>query len=196
MKCFWVINLINQTLFKRWHLSYNLLTDGTPCYFAQTQGLSCLHEQSGIQALKLLNRPAILTLYDDANQLQYATLISIKGDAVEIVLSGQPQIITLQQLESYWKGDFSLLWRKPPAYIEPIKPGNAGNVVLWLSKTMNEINQLSHLSPLSYYDKNLVKQVKAFQLREGLKGDGIVGVRTLIHINQLIEKTTPLLEAN
>lgn len=185
-----------QTLFKRWHLSYNLLTDGTPCYFAQTQGLSCLHEQSGIQALKLLNRPAILSLYDDVKQLQYATLISIKDDAVEIVLSGQSQIITLQQLESYWKGDFSLLWRKPPAYSEPIKPGNAGNVVLWLSKTMNEINQLSHLSPLSYYDKDLVKQVKTFQLREGLKGDGIVGVRTLIHINQLIEKTTPLLEAN
>jgi len=185
-----------QALFKRWGLSYNLLTDGTPCYFAQTQGLSCLHEHSDIQTLKLLNRPAILTLYDDSNLLQYATLTRIKADSAEIVLSGEIQTIPLKQLEAYWKGEFSLLWRIPPGYSEPIQPGNAGDIVLWLSKKMNEINQLSHLSSRSYYDKELVKQVKVFQLREGLKSDGVVGVRTLIHINQYIEKATPLLETS
>lgn len=185
-----------QALFERWHLSYNLLTDGTPCYFAQTQGLSCLHEQSDIQSLKLLNRPAILTLYDDSNQLQYATLMKIKKKSAEIVLSGVVQVIALKQLELYWKGDFSLLWRTPPGYSEPIKPGASGDDVLWLSKTMNRINQLSEAAARNYYDKELVKQVKVFQLREGLKSDGVVGVKTLIHINQLIEKTTPLLEAS
>jgi len=185
-----------QALFKRWNLRYNLLTDGTPCYFAQTQGLSCLHEQSDMRALKILNRPAVLTLYDDSNQQQYATLTSIKEDTAEIVLSGEIQTISLKQLESYWKGDFSLLWRIPPGYSVPIQPGNAGDVVLWLSKKMNEINQLSNASPRSYYDTDLVKQVKVFQLREGLKNDGVVGVRTLIHINQLIEKTIPLLGAS
>ena len=185
-----------QALFERWQLSYNLLTDGTPCYFAQTQGLSCLHEQSDIQTLRLLNRPAILTLYDDSNQLQYATLMRIKEDSAEIVISGELQVIALKQLELYWKGDFSLLWRLPPGYSEPIKPGVSGDVVLWLSKTMNNINQLSQAAARSYYDKELVKQVKIFQLREGLKSDGVVGVRTLIHINQHIEKNTPLLEAS
>ena len=185
-----------QALFKRWHLSYNLLTDGTPCYFAQAQGLSCLHEQSDIQALRVLNRPAILTLYDDSNQLQYATLTSIKDGFAEIVLSGEFQTISLKQLKVYWKGDFSLLWKIPPGYTEPIQPGNASNVVLWLSEKMNQINKRSHVSPRSYYDKDLVKQVKVFQLREGLKSDGVVGVRTLIHINQLIENTIPLLEAS
>ena len=185
-----------QALFKRWNLSYNLLTDGTPCYFAQTQGLACLHEQSDMKALKILNRPAVLTLYDDSNQQQYATLTRIKEDTAEIVLSGEIQTISLKQLESYWKGDFSLLWRIPPGYSVPIQPGNAGDVVLWLSKKMNEINQLSNGSPRNYYDTDLVKQVKVFQLREGLKNDGVVGVRTLIHINQLIEKTIPLLGAS
>jgi len=185
-----------QALFERWQLSYNLLTHGTPCYFAQTQGLSCLHEKSDIQKLKVLNRPAILTLYDDSNQLQYATLLRIKEDSAEIVLSGVVQVISLKQLALYWKGDFSLLWRIPPGYSEPVKPGNAGDVVLWLSKAMNNINQLSQAIPRSYYDKELVRQVKAFQLREGLQSDGVVGIRTLIHINQLIEKATPLLEAS
>ena len=185
-----------QALFERWQLSYNLLTDGTPCYFAQTQGLSCLHEKSDIQALRVLNRPAILTLYDDSDQLQYATLMRIKEDSAEIVISGRLQVIALKQLDLYWKGDFSLLWRHPPGYSEPIKPGVSGDVVLWLSKTMNNINQVSGAAARSYYDKELVKQVKAFQRREGLKSDGVVGVRTLVHINQLIEEMTPLLEAN
>ncbi|MCW8934145.1 MAG: AAA family ATPase [Gammaproteobacteria bacterium] len=183
-----------QTLFELWQLSYNLLTDGTPCYFAQTQGLSCLHEQSDMQSLRLLNRPAILTLYDDSNQLQYATLMRINEDMAEIVLSGVLHIIPLKQLESYWRGDFSLFWRIPPGYSEVIRPGDTGDVVLWLRKKMNNINGYSQADVRAYYDEELVKQVKDFQLREGLKSDGVVGLKTLIRINQIIHKATPLLE--
>jgi len=185
-----------QALFERWQLDYNILTDGTPCFYARTQGLACSHEQSGMQGLRQLNRPAVLTLYDDLNREQYVTLIELGKETAKIVIAGQIQIIPLEQLTFYWKGDFTLLWRMPPGFKDLIKPGNAGKAVLWLSKKMNEINQNPNMTLHSYYDRELVEQVKAFQLRVGLKSDGVVGIKTLIHINRLTGQKTPLLETS
>jgi len=182
-----------QALFERWQLDYSILVNGTPCFFAQTQGLSCVHEQSGMEGLRQFNRPAVLTLYDDSNQRQYITLLTLKKDSAVIVISGATQHIELQQLLFYWKGEFSLLWRKPPGYDDLIRPGSAGKAVLWLSKRMNEINPKPELSQRSYYDKALVKQVKAFQAKVGLNDDGVVGIKTLIQINQVTGDNTPLL---
>ena len=109
-------------------------------------------------------------------------------------MAGQVQNVSLEQLKFYWKGEFSLLWRMPPGYKDLIRPGNAGKVVLWLSSRMNEINQTLNNNQRSYYDKELVDQVKAFQLREGLENDGVVGAKTLIHINQVTGLQAPMLE--
>ncbi len=189
-----------QSLFERWKINYNILTDGTPCFFAQTQGLSCLHEQSGLDDLRQLNRPAVLTLYDDLNRRQYVTLVELNNQVAKIVISGEFQHIPVEQLKFYWRGEFSLLWRMPPGYKDLIKPGHAGKVVAWLSQAMNGINKQIHRVSAqhkhSYYDENLVQQVKAFQLREGLRSDGVVGVKTLIHINQFSGKTAPMLETS
>jgi len=185
-----------QVLFERWQLDYSILTDGTPCYYAQTKGLACTHERSGIQGLRQLNRPAVLTLYDDLNQEQYVTLIELGKEVAKIAMAGKIQVVPLEQLVFYWKGDFTLLWRIPPGFKDLIKPGNTGQAVLWLSKKMNEINQTPQMNLNSYYDRELVEQVKAFQLRVGLKNDGVVGIKTLIQINQLTWQKTPLLETS
>jgi general secretion pathway protein A len=183
-----------QILFERWQLNYNILSNGTPCFYAQTQGLSCLHEQSGMRGLRQFNRPAVLTLHDDFNQRQYITLIELSDSTATIVMAGEEQIIPLQQLTFYWKGEFSLLWRAPPGYEDLIRPGSAGKTVLWLSQRLNEINKQPQKNVSGFYDEALLKQVKAFQLREGLNDDGVVGVKTLIHLNRLSAKKSPLLE--
>lgn len=48
----------------------------------------------------------------------------------------------------------------------------------------------------SVYSDELVKEVKKFQLAEGLKPDGIIGPRTIILFNNMLEKGTPLLNKN
>ncbi|RDH83008.1 MAG: peptidoglycan-binding protein [endosymbiont of Galathealinum brachiosum] len=184
-----------QSLFKSWELDYNISTDATPCFYAETKGLSCLHGNADVDALRQLNRPAVLTFYNDLNQQQYITLTGLDDSSARIVMAGKVQIITLEQLGDYWKGEFSLLWRAPPGYQDLIMPGNAGKVVSWLSKRMNEINQNPEKTQHNYYDRELVEQVKAFQLRQGLKNDGVVGVKTLIQINHIVGLKAPLLGA-
>ena len=184
-----------QSLFESWELNYDISTDATPCFYAEKRGLSCLHGISSFEGLGQLNRPAILTLYNELHQQQYITLIGLDDTSAKIVMAGDVQIISLEQLAFYWKGEFSLLWRTPPGYEGLIRPGNAGKAVLWLSERMNEINLNPENNRHNYYDRELVEQVKAFQLRQGLKGDGVVGVKTLIHINHIVGSKAPLLEA-
>ncbi len=183
-----------QALFERWQLSYRIAADGTPCFYALTQGLSCMHEQSNFDGLRKLNRPAILKLYDDFNQPHYTALLEMGQTTAKVFMADRAQTIPLEQLRLYWKGEFSLLWRKPADYQDIIRPGFSGKIVVWLSQVMSQINKLPHNIGHSYYDGELVEQVKAFQLRQGLIDDGVVGVKTLIHINQLTGQKAPLLE--
>lgn len=183
-----------ETLLKSWKLPYNKATDGTPCFYAQTQGLSCLHEQSDIDDLRQFNRPAVLKLYDDFNQAQFITVLSLDTETAHIVIAEQAQTVLVKQIEFYWKGEFSILWRFPPGYEDFITPGYSGEVVVWLSQVMNEIENKSNDNVTSYYDPALVDRVKQFQLSQGLNNDGVVGVKTLIHINQVRGMKAPELE--
>lgn len=183
-----------RALFASWKLQYNQGVDGTPCFYAQTQGLSCFHHQSDIEELRKLNRPAVLKLYDDVNQEQYIALLSIDGKTAHIVIADKVQDVPLSQIAFYWKGEFSMLWRFPPGYEELITPGYAGEVVVWLSQVMDEIERSPQRNATSYYDPALVNRVKQFQLSQGLEDDGVVGVKTLIHINQVRGSMAPELE--
>ncbi len=185
-----------QALFNRWELDYDSVKDGTPCFYAKTQGLSCRHENTGLKSLRQYNRPAVLTLYDDYNKVQYVTIVDLTNDQAKVIIAGEEQTITLAQLALYWKGDFSFFWSIPDGYYKPITPGDSGKVILWLSRRMREINQNLGSYNNSYYDNALVAQVKAFQLSEGLIGDGIVGIKTLIHINQATSQQVPQLESS
>ncbi len=185
-----------QNLFNSWNIKYNILTDGTPCFYAKTQGLYCRHEASGIDMLRQLNRPAVLTLYDDLNQRQYVTLTKIKGKEATIIMAEREQRIPLEQLLFYWHGEFSLLWRKPPGFDRVIKPGHSGESVLWLSERMNEVGAGPKLKARSYYDSELLERVKKFQQQQGLKNDGVVGLKTLIQINQTGLNKAPQLESS
>lgn len=195
-------NLLSyQALFERWDIPYQLGSDGTPCFHAQTRGLACLQETGDIDSLRQLNRPAVIKLYDDFNQPQYATLLSVaetqQGEAEHVVLflANQLQTISLEQLEYYWKGEYSLFWQKPSVYHDLIRPGDEGEAVVWLHQQINQIENQPQGVVSSFYDDRLQQKVRAFQLRQGLLDDAVVGVKTLIHINHFLQPGLPELNS-
>lgn len=193
-------NLLSyQALFERWNIPYQLGSDGTPCFHAQTSGLACLQDTGDIDSLRQLNRPAVIKLYDDFNQPQYATLLGLadsqqaETQRAVLFLANRQQIISLEQLAYYWKGEYSLFWKKPSEYQELIRPGDEGEAVVWLHQQINQIENNPQGVVSSYYDARLEQKVKAFQLNQGLQDDGMVGVKTLIHMNHILQSGLPVL---
>lgn len=184
-----------RSLFKRWQLDYQLVTNSTPCFFAKTQGLSCFQGNENIEYLRKLNRPAVLKLYDDFKEPHYAALLELGVATAKIQLGEKAQTVSLEQLEFYWQGDFSLLWKTPADYEDLIRPWSTSKAVLWLHEAMNKIDGVTQQTMASnIYDRELLARVKKFQEAQGLKNDGVVGVKTIIRINQVLGLLVPVLE--
>ena len=77
-----------------------------------------------------------------------------------------------------------------------MKPGHSGQDVVWLSQKLKQIQGNDGLSEGSIYQSELVDKVRLFQISQGLVADGIVGVQTLIHLNNFTEKDSPVLNKN
>jgi len=183
-----------RSLFKSWQLDYQLTVNSTPCFFATTQGLSCFQGSGNMESLRKLNRPVILKLYDDFKETYYAALLELDATTAKIQLGEKLQTVSLEQLEFYWQGDFSLLWKLPPNYQNFIHPWSTSKAVLWLRETMKKIDGGTQAMSSNAYDRELLERVKQFQTAQGLKNDGVVGAKTIIRINQVLGLTAPVLE--
>ena len=187
-------NMAYKTLFMQWGIPYEIQGKGTVCQHAKAKGLQCLNGPGSLNELIHLNRPAVLKLFDDKGHEFYATLTKLHGDTALLVIGTEIRTVTVKEIEQRWLGDYTLLWRAPQNFKGNIHLGYRGNEVRWLEKQLSLI-QGRTMQPLEdlRYDNALVKQVKKFQLTEGLVPDGIVGPQTIIHLNNIAGGDEPVL---
>jgi general secretion pathway protein A len=182
-----------QDLFSNWKMQYQPQKNGTPCFFAETKTLSCLRGRASVNELREINRPAVIKLIDENEQVYYATLTGLGKQSVRLVLASIEKTWTVKQLKRYWNGEFTLLWHQPPGYLDSIRPGHKGEDVIWLTKTINKLSQDENLPEDTIYQSKLIEKVRQFQAEQGLVADGVVGVRTLIRLNSALGMDAPLL---
>ena len=182
-----------QRLFNLWGLTYQPEQSGTPCYFAQARALDCLNETGDLQKLLAYNRPVILKLYDDHGDMIFAVLVAIQNDALVLDIAGKTQSVKVNNLPTFWRGEFTLLWQKPPGYTDMMDIGYAGADVQWLRQKLKIIYPQSVYLESADYDAVLAQQVKQFQQQQGLLADGVAGVQTLLHIIEASGATEPTL---
>ncbi|MBI4849866.1 MAG: AAA family ATPase [Nitrospirae bacterium] len=183
-----------QSMFSQWGITYQPQKSVQPCEQAKANGLQCLNNVGSLSTLHQLNSPAVLKLTDEKGSIFYAALTAFEGETVTLTLGMTTRRISVKDIESHWLGDFTLLWKAPADYNNDILPGDKGLVVRWLSEQLSAI-QGRQVQPREslIYDAALVKEVKKFQLTEGLKPDGIIGPKTIIAINVAVDKEQPLL---
>ena len=181
-------------LFDVWSRDYDARKDGNACSYARNNGLSCLHRQGNLRSLAILNRPAVLKFYDAQNQASYAILTYLGDD--EAILRRQDQTLTVSvdTLNKYWLGEYTLLWQKPPYYQSAIQPGSQGPIVQWLDQQLVRIYGQNDVPTIhDTYDDELISQIIKFQQSKGLTPDGVVGPHTFILLNSELDMNTPLL---
>lgn len=183
-----------KTLFVQWGIPYEIQGKGTICQQAKAKGLWCLNGPGSLNELIHLNRPAVLKLFDDKGLAFYATLTKLHGDTAILVIGTETKTVDIKEIEQHWLGDYTLFWRAPQNFKGLIHPGYRGPEVKWLEKQLSII-QGHTIRPLEdlRYDDALVKQVKKFQLTNGLVPDGIVGPQTIIHFNNITGSDEPVL---
>ena len=157
---------------------------GTGCKEIERTGLYCLFDQSDWNSLKALNRPVIMEFESSESSESsktYALLIGLK-QGQPIFLFNKETTVPLQQVLKQWNGYYLMLWQAPIQSISEIYPGTSSAAVLWLRKHFAMNKELTTVEA-SVFDDVLKKAVIAFQNKNHLSPDGIVGPRTFIQLN-------------
>ncbi|MDH3568182.1 MAG: peptidoglycan-binding protein, partial [Desulfobacteraceae bacterium] len=161
---------------------------------ATRYGLQCMTGLRSLKSLGNINRPAVLKLFDEKGDIFYVTLSALDDNTAKINFAHEERIVSINEIESLWLGDFTLLWRPPSGFSRSFRAGHEGPEVNWLRASMALINMSALQEPVSMiYDNDLEREVKKFQITEGLVPDGIVGPLTVVHINTAVDSEVPTL---
>jgi len=158
------------------------LGSGDPCTAAARQQLACFRSGGFTPAvLRQLDRPGIVTLYDDAQRPVYALITGLNAQAVTLRIDGASQVLTPASFESLWRGDYAAYWRTPPGYTGG---DAAGPLAPWLAGQLARARgESTSVGPVP--DAVALKmQVQAFQAHQALRVDGLAGPLTLMQLNR------------
>ena len=182
-----------RQLARLWNVT--LPETGDPCETGKKNGLRCYRSESGFTELRQLDRPAVLKLRDGANRYYYVLLTSL-AEAVAMLRVGETvQAVPLAALTRYFRGDFITLWRAPERFGETVSMTNQGPQVDWVAKQLAKVYGTRMQSPGQPFNAKMFKQVREFQLSQGLFIDGIVGPTTLMHLNRVAGLNEPSLHS-
>ncbi|PCJ46880.1 MAG: hypothetical protein COA99_02045 [Moraxellaceae bacterium] len=183
------------SLLKLWGIYYSPETSGFACRYAKKNGINCLSKIGSIGLISHLGLPAILTLFDDVGNKHHLVLQEISNNSVHFIVGGRQFAMSVVELHRFWRGHFTVLWKRPPQYISPLQPGSISPVNRWLGKQLDTYEGVDQPSlGRSYYDDALASRVKSFQQDVGEQADGIAGVNTLILLSKYTDKNIPSLK--
>lgn len=176
-----------QALFKRWGVEYSKEPSLQACDFAEMYGLRCLHNNGNWRSLLKLNLPTVMALRNDLGETIYISLLAV--DSLDALISFQGELfwVSMDEIDSYWLGEYSLLWKLPPYRSRVVVPGQETEED-WLHANLSRLG-----SAYTTFDESLTEKVKRFQLNAGLVPDGIAGAMTIIQINKRLCQDCPKL---
>ena len=166
------------SLFRMWGGEY-APGAGLGCVQAATQGLTCVWQRGSLAQLKLINRPAILSLIDDANSSRQVVLSRLEKGQAKLLIGASEVEVPIAELADYWFGEFLVLWRPQANELRPLRSGMRGNDVRWLRQGLEQLGGLPASDPShDVFDAELQRLVEDFQRSRRLSVDGIAGVQT------------------
>jgi len=169
-----------------WRLQLN--GDGDPCQVAAREQVQCFRASgSSLALVRQLDRPVILTLYEDSGARPvYALLVGLTDRTATLRTGQASQTVALNALAGAWRGELATLWRSPPGYGLTPRGAETEPVQQWLN---TRLEQWARSTPESgatgaSAPADLKSRVTSFQLAQGLKPDGRAGPMTFMQLNR------------
>jgi len=171
------------------------LPAGSPCDAAPRLGVRCYQGHGGLYELRLLDRPALVALHDGP-RVGYAILTGLDDRSATLTVDGRRHTVSLGALATRLDGEFTTLWKAPRAFRDQVGTGDSGPDVDWIAARLAELDG-KHAAPApgEPLDGPTRRLLRAFQLKQNLKADGVAGPRTYMRLNQLSGVAEPRLLA-
>ncbi|NHZ35489.1 ExeA family protein [Massilia rubra] len=170
------------------------LPAGATCDDALKLNLRCHQGKGGLYELRLLDRPAVLTLRDGP-VVSYALVTGMDESTVRLNVDGSEQTLDLGALATRSDGSFVTFWVMPRYFRDQVSAGEQGADVDWIASRLAKVNGLAPPPADRPLGAPTLELLRAFQARQNLKADGVAGPRTYMRLNQLTGVAEPRLLA-
>ncbi|RZA32037.1 MAG: peptidoglycan-binding protein [Lysobacteraceae bacterium] len=170
------------------------LEGAKPCEAALRLELRCHQGRGGLYELRLLDRPAVVTLHEGP-RTGYAVLSALDGDSVTLSAGARREKIDLATFVARFGGEFTTFWRMPRGFREELAEGARGPDVDWLAGRLAGLDGTPAPQAGRPLDAAARKSLQRFQAAQNLKADGLAGPRTYMRLNQLSGVPEPRLLA-
>jgi general secretion pathway protein A len=155
------------------------------CSAEITFPLSCVTATAQTwQELQAIARPMVLEMVSPERFAGSAILLEIQG-RVALLKSGQGfETVNLAELAPYWTGSYQFFWHPPMGFSEPLSKGDRSATVAEVAKMFALLDGQSQYLTESLFNTALERRVVMFQNQHDLTGDGVVGIQTLLKLNE------------
>jgi general secretion pathway protein A len=170
------------------------LPEGDACQAGMRLNLRCHQGKGGLYELRLLDRPAILTLRDGA-RVSYAVMTGMDDSSVTLRLNGKSQRLDVAALASRFDGAFTTFWKMSRFHRDQIGGAEQGPDVDWIAARLAQLNGVAPPADGQPLNARMRELLRGFQAQQNLKADGVAGPRTYMRLNQLTGVAEPRLLA-
>jgi general secretion pathway protein A len=148
-------------------------------------GLACVEGDALTwDDLARLERPLLLDMVTAERFAAATLLLGVEGRSAWVAAADGVASVPLAQLGPQWTGRYRFLWRPPAGYERPLAVGDQGEAVARVAGLFARLDQQQEPLAGERFNDSLQQRVRLFQREHGLVADGVVGMQTLLKLNQ------------
>lgn len=168
-----------------WALNSEQPAPPSPCLTDAQLGLACLEGEVWTwDELAGLNRPVTLETITPDRFIAEVVLLGIDGFSAWVVTPTGVAQVSLADLAPHWTGRYRLLWHPPSGFTKPLAVGDDSDVVAAIAQLFAQLDQQPQPLTGRRFSRALEQRVRLFQRENALADDGVVGVQTLLKLNE------------
>lgn len=161
-----------------WQDSGSVTAIQAACDGDNSRGYACLRDQGSWSKIKRLGLPVVLVL--QAETPSYLLLRGVGDERLLVGTADRSLTIARDSIDAYWLGTYFVAWPQSPGWPVEVERGDTGPAVTTIVEMATHVGLPYHGGRI--FDAAFELWLKAFQVRNGLQADGIVGRKTLLYL--------------
>lgn len=174
-----------ESMAQLWALYSAQAVPNNPCSDEVQGGVACVEAQARTwDELAEFDRPLLLDMVTPERFSAAVLLLGIDDRSAWVLMDRGVAQISLAELGPLWTGRYRFLWHPPQGFERPLALGDDSAVVARVAELFARLDGQQRALAGSQFNAALQQRVRLFQLEHKLDDDGVVGVQTLLRLNE------------
>ena len=155
------------------------------CINAVQASLACLEGEVWTwDELDAFDSPLLLEMITPERFSAEVLLLGIDQPMAWVLVDDAVVSVRLAEIAPYWTGRYRLLWHPPAGFVSSLMQGDDSAVVAVVAQLFARLDGQSDPLTSGRFNSALQQRVRLFQQQYGLVDDGVIGVKTLLKLNE------------